>query len=68
MISCFGKGLARWEAGGKVGGVVGRVAATTVSSDDVGRRDVPPLEDAADAAFDDAGFEDICECTIFGGG
>ena len=47
-------------AGGKAGGVVGRMATAAASSDDVGRRDVPPFDDAADAAFDDAGFEDIC--------
>lgn len=61
-ISCFGYGLARWAAGGggAAGGVVGRMATAAASSDDVGRRDVPPFDDAADAAFDDAGFEDIC--------
>ncbi len=39
-----------------------------MSSDGVGRRDVPPLDNAANAAFDDADFEDICECTIFSEG
>jgi hypothetical protein len=55
-ISCFGNGLASTTAGGRVVEVAGAI----VSSDDVGRRNVPLFDNVAEALFDDVGFKDIC--------